>query len=352
MSLLRRSLLLAMVVAVFLTFTASPASAHTVEGAGPTNYLTRLKSVTPAQPGVEVRILEFGSRIEVRNDTSKELVVLGYSGEPYLRIGPRGVSQNMRSRATYLNADRQGQTQVPETADPKAAPDWAFVSEEPVARWHDHRVHWMGEEPPAAVGNAPGREHTIYKAWEVPMALDGEPVVASGDLRWVPAGSPVPWIVLAIASAALMIGGALTGRWRLILGLGTAVLVVVGVVQAIGIAFAPDSTGSPIGRLSSGSLYLFPAWLSGVFGARNLLMKKGDGALAAVLCAVIVGFIGGVLDIGALFSSQVAFAWSSTVARLFVALALGLGVGVFVGDVIAFARHEKPNLAEGSPSAR
>jgi hypothetical protein len=348
MSLLRRIAAIAMAAAAVVTLTATPASAHTVEGAGPTNYLTRLKAVTPARPGLEIRILEFGSRIEVRNTTAEELVVLGYSGEPYLRIGPRGVSQNMRSRATYLNADRQGETQVPETADPEAEPRWAFVSREPVARWHDHRVHWMGEEPPAAVENAPGREHTIYKAWEVPMTLGGDPLVASGDLRWVPPGSPLPWIALAVGSAALMIGGSITGRWRLILGLGTAVLVVVGVVQAIGIAYAPSTTGSPIGRLSSGSLYLLPAWLSGVFGARNLLTKKGDGALAAVLCAVIVGFIGGVLDIGALFSSQVAFAWSSSLARLFVALALGLGVGVFVGDVIAFARHEKPKLADGA----
>jgi hypothetical protein len=328
-----------------LVATAAPASAHAVEGAGPTNYLTRLQAVTPADAGVEVRILEFGNRIEVRNTTNKELIVRGYDGEPYLRIGPRGVSQNMRSKATYLNADRYGETTVPATADPKAEPDWAFVSEDPVTQWHDHRVHWMGEEPPPAVNDAPDKVHTIYDAWKIPMTLDGtEEVVATGDLRWVPGPSPIPWLLLAIGSAAALIGATFTKKWKLVLGIGTAVLVVVSIVQSIGIAYAPGTTGSPLGRVNSGGLYLVPAWISGIVGARNLLMNKGDSALAALICAVIAGFTGGIMDIGGLFSSQIAFAWSAALARAFVALSLGLAVGILVGDFIAWTRHQKPML--------
>ena len=342
---LRRGVVAAVIAIVALVATAAPASAHAVEGAGPTNYLTRLKAVTPADAGVAVRILEFGNRIEVRNTTDRELIVRGYDGEPYLRIGPRGVSQNMRSKATYLNADRFGETTVPKSADSEAEPDWAFVSDEPVTQWHDHRVHWMGQEPPAAVDAAPDDITTIYDDWQIPMTLGGsQEIVARGDLRWIPGPNPLPWLLLAIASAAALIGATFTKRWKLILGAGTALLVIVSLVQAAGIAYAPATTGSPLGRLSSGGMWLVPAWISGIIGARNLLTNRGDSALAALICAVIAGFTGGIMDIGGLFSSQIAFAWPSTLARVCVALSLGLAVGILVADFVAWSRHQKPQL--------
>ncbi len=44
--------------------------------------------MTPALPGVTVRVLQFGDELEVVNTTGTEVAVPGYSGEPYLRIGP------------------------------------------------------------------------------------------------------------------------------------------------------------------------------------------------------------------------------------------------------------------------
>ena len=61
----------------------------------------------------------------------------------------------------------------------------------------------------------------------------------------------------------------------------------------------------------------------------------------------ILGFVGGIMDIGVLFSSQVAFAAPAVVARTAVAVCLGLAVGVIVGDIVAFAKHE---LKDGTPA--
>ena len=55
-----------------------------------------------------VRILQFGDEFELVNETVTEVVVPGYSDEPYLRIGPDGVWRNANSPATYLNLDRFG----------------------------------------------------------------------------------------------------------------------------------------------------------------------------------------------------------------------------------------------------
>src|SRR5690606_26407323 len=62
--------------------TAGPAAAHNVSGVSSTNYLTTLEAVTPETPGIEVRVVEKGSRIELTNRNDADVVVLGYEDEP------------------------------------------------------------------------------------------------------------------------------------------------------------------------------------------------------------------------------------------------------------------------------
>ena len=104
---MRRTSLTVLVALLWLLVTASPASAHTVSGVGATNWQTSLIGVHPAVPGLAVRVVETGSKLEVSN-TGAELVVIGYDGEPYLRVGPHGVFENLQSPATYLNCSRAG----------------------------------------------------------------------------------------------------------------------------------------------------------------------------------------------------------------------------------------------------
>ena len=78
-----------------------------------------MTALTPALPGVTVRVLQFGDDLELVNRSGTEVVVPGYEDEPYLRIGPDGVWRNQRSPATYINLDRYAPgRRCPPTADP------------------------------------------------------------------------------------------------------------------------------------------------------------------------------------------------------------------------------------------
>ena len=140
---------------------AQPAAAHDVPGIKPSNFETTVDSTAPRVPGLAVRPIDLGNELELRNHTGVDVVVLGYQGEPYLRVGPRGVFENRRSPATYLNRTRDGKTHVPGIADPTAAPEWNRLASGTVARWHDHRAHWMGTEDPPEVLRAPDQRHVV-----------------------------------------------------------------------------------------------------------------------------------------------------------------------------------------------
>ena len=74
--------------------------------------------MAPAVPGITARVVDLGNKFELTNRTSTEITVLGYEGEPYLRIGPNGVFENLHSQATYINRTRLGGT-VPPASTPR-----------------------------------------------------------------------------------------------------------------------------------------------------------------------------------------------------------------------------------------
>ena len=329
----------------------SPASAH--GGAGPesTNYRTRLLAVEPRVPGLTVQVIEAGSRIEVRNESDVELVVVGYEDEPYLRIGPEGVFENIRSRATYVNVARtQDDIVIPEGIDPGAPPEWRKASDEPVARWHDHRIHWMAENDPPAVRRDPGRTHVVNPTWVVPMRIGDRVVEARGDLAWVPGPSPAPWLLgAAVLLAVVAALGLHDGRFVVV---ATVLVLLLGtdIAHAVGIGFA--SAGS-VGRrilLSVGSgIYAFVGWIAAVWGAHLLLQRRREGFYFAVAAGVLVALFGGLAELADLTRSQVPFAWGAGASRLFVALALGLGLGVAAASWLSLRRvpPEEPVLDVG-----
>src|SRR5690348_9803616 len=55
---------------------------------GATDFSTVLTGVSPAAAGVTVEVTENGERLRLVNTGPADVVVLGYLGEPYLRIGP------------------------------------------------------------------------------------------------------------------------------------------------------------------------------------------------------------------------------------------------------------------------
>lgn len=351
MAVVRRTLVTVATAAVLLLIVlSSPAQAH--GGAGPesTNYRTRLLVVEPRLPGVAMQVIEAGSRFEVRNQSDEELVVLGYRDEPYLRIGPDGVFENVKSPATYVNASRTtDEVVIPETTDPAAPPEWRKTSDVPVARWHDHRIHWMAERNPPAVRRAPDRTHVVIPEWVIPMRVGEGAVQARGDLTWVPGPSPVPWLAGAAVLAALVAAlGLRDGRF---LAVAAVLVLLLGtdIAHAVGIGFA--SAGS-MGRkllLSVGSgIYALIGWIAAVWGVRLLVQRRREGFYFAVAAGVLVALFGGLAELPDLTKSQVPFAWGADASRLFVALALGLGLGAVAAAWLSLRRvpPEEPVLDE------
>src|SRR5438067_5168186 len=116
---------------VLVSTGAAPAEAHTVTGVQATNYKSEVVAVSPPLAGIRVRLRDLGNRVELRNTRQDDVVVLGYQGEPYLRVGPSGVYENKRSPAVYLNRATTvstTNTTLPRQADASAPPEWHRVS--------------------------------------------------------------------------------------------------------------------------------------------------------------------------------------------------------------------------------
>ena len=117
--------------------------------------------------------------------------MLGYDHEPYLRVGRRGVFENTRSPATYLNRSTTISGRPPASADASAAPVWRRISSGTTARWHDHRAHFMGSDDPPAVARNPDTRRVVDN-FEIPMRV--RRVILGrrhGQIVYVP--PPSPW---------------------------------------------------------------------------------------------------------------------------------------------------------------
>jgi hypothetical protein len=150
-------------VAAILVAAPAPARA---DPATPTNYLSEVTSFDPPTGSVHAEIRGGDAFLHVEIEPGTEVVVLGYEGEPYLRIDPEGLVWN------YLNDDRFAQINVPPSADAGATPAWTQVGDGGQYGWHDHRTHWMPPDPPIGVDQ---ETVTHIQDWTVVLAIRFEP---------------------------------------------------------------------------------------------------------------------------------------------------------------------------------
>jgi hypothetical protein len=199
----RLSIRAAIASAITALVLVPPAAAH--GGGGALGFRSSVTSITPTAAGVNVRVLDYDDRLDLRNDTGKPLVVLGYDGEPYLAFRDGKVLRNRHSPATYLNDDRFGNVRLPAQADPKAPPEWEQVAQKEEYDWHDHRIHWMSRALPPGVAAAKGERHHVFD-WKVPATLGGERLVIGGTLDYVPPPDSSPKLLIG-ACVLIALGG-------------------------------------------------------------------------------------------------------------------------------------------------
>ncbi|GIJ06956.1 hypothetical protein ACFFMR_06945 [Micromonospora andamanensis] len=361
----RAGLLLAATVTTILA-TAAPALAHGADAPNGTDY--RVTVTDTGRPDLRVRVIEAGARLELTNTGDTPIEVIGYSGEPYLRVGPDGVYENSRSPATYLNRTIVGDTALPAEADPAAEPRWRRLDGGTTVRWHDQRALWREAQPPAQVRAAPDREHRV-RDWVVPLRDADGPSEIRGTLDWVPPPDAYTWWVVAtvgaLAVGALGVLPATSGPGRRAL-VALGALLIVGGTAAVALALGRtlDAGSQGLGGVLTG-LLTGPVWalLTGLAaiaaGARAVRGGGGTGErtsaprsdvdFVVALAGVCLALFAGVTNAAGFTRAVLPVPWPPTVARVLVVLVLAGGAGALAAALLRLHAAARRAPAAATP---
>jgi len=208
-------------VPIVLAALALPAAAAGHPGSAQTGYVSTVSALEPNILGVNALVLGGDDRLRISNYSGKTILILGYQGEPYLRLDEAGVFANTLSPAAHLNRFRRPRPLKPGVADPTAPPRWRRVARGVAYEWHDHRVHWTGHDPPPGVQEHPDRIQRIFK-WRVPGLADGKRFAVTGFLGYAPGrpasnddGSGTAWLVAGALGVTALVAAVGVGARRL-----------------------------------------------------------------------------------------------------------------------------------------
>ena len=155
-----------------------------------------------------MRVVDLGNKLELTNRTRTDIVVLGYDGEPYLRVGPRGVYENLRSPATYLNRTRVGHDAGARDrdAEPARRPRRVGIAcreRTPRSGTTTASTGWARRRHPT-VQRDPGAFHTVDPQWTVVFRYDGaDRRGARLGSTGFPGPSGWPWAPFVVALFAI-----------------------------------------------------------------------------------------------------------------------------------------------------
>ena len=160
---------------------AAATDGHDIESSSAGFWQTTLVSSHEPAPGV--RIMPLPGRVPgmfLETTGADPVVILGRSGEPFLRFSDRGVEANVRSPLWIDNAQARGEATT-SAGDPNGAPDWRSVSATSRFAWIEFRA-WPGtDEPKVSADHAPHR-----LAWSSPMRVGDRSLVLVGLTTWHP----------------------------------------------------------------------------------------------------------------------------------------------------------------------
>jgi hypothetical protein len=230
------------------------------------------------------------------------VVVLGYLGEPFLRLDGRGVAVNAASPTAASASVLKKGTEV--TA---AHPVWLLRPGRGSVVWHDTRVS-------APAGRSRG-------TWAVPVVVDGRRTRISGEIVRLPRPALWPWIVLLVLVA---VAAAAAGR-RLraaTIAFGAAAGIAAVATAA---AFAADTYASP------------GTWIAGAdeiaFAVVGLGLLFRGPEVARVGAAAGLGLLGvavGVSKGDALLHPLVLSALPAALTRLLVVVSVAAGAAAAI----------------------
>jgi hypothetical protein len=276
----------------------------------------------PARSAVAARVFAGNQALVLTASPGHAVLVLGYTGEPFLRIDAAGVAVN----AASPTAAAVGLLE-PTRSSVGRAPDWRLRSGGRRAVWQDARLRSL----------PPGVSHS---EWQIPLVIDGRRVRLEGEIRRVGAPSPWPWLGLGVpfvVAAALL----LLSRFRSLLR-GAAV--VLGVAAAAG-TLATAAAFALGANASTGH------WIEGGYEVAFVLIGLAVVAFGPVDARPIAGGALGLLGLAVGLTKLPVFlhgivlsAVPAAVARASVLLAISAGVAAAtVGIAVFFELLESPD---------
>jgi hypothetical protein len=174
-------------------------------------YRAEIISVSPVLSGVTARVDPGGEWLELSNTGSDPVVVLGYAAEPYLRVGGGRAEENQLSQTTYLNRALFADPVPTSQGGAGTIPSWHLLGLTDTVRWHDHRIHWMGQSRPPVVAADPARPHLVG-TWAVHAIAGTTPFDIRGALTWTgkPAATGISslqaWLLTILVGLAVAVG--------------------------------------------------------------------------------------------------------------------------------------------------
>ncbi len=318
----------------------APAAAHIAGGGGsPSNYRTVVTAIRPAVPTMEVTVGIGGQWVRVTNQGAAEIMVVGYRGEPFLRLSQNRVQVNELSSTAAETGQTRGTQPSKDPAaseNPAAAPRWVQLREGDSATWTDARL-----DAPADPARASG-------SWELPLIVDRQQVTVVGTRDRIPPPSPWPWVgALVLLSAAVAALGWVR-NWHRPMAAVVAAGVLAFVLHLIGTGFAPQQGGPVFGWIGVGAVGAFSLLVGGVTVVSTV--RRTEAAAARVITAGTLIVLLAATDISVLWYSQLPFAGPAVLDRGLTVFTYATALGVLVAGVRLVREAKSDTTQSGGAS--
>ncbi|MGH3887839.1 MAG: hypothetical protein ACRDSZ_14965 [Pseudonocardiaceae bacterium] len=311
----------AVLAVLFALITAVPAAAHIVgTGGSPTNYRATVTAIRPAAPSVAVTVGLGGQWVRITNQGPAQIVVLGYRGEPFLRLSRDRVQVNELSSTATETGQTPGTpvSQDPAAQNPAAEPRWVQLRDGDSATWTDARI----DPPPQDEANQSG-------SWELPLVVDRQQVTVLGTWDQIPPPSPWPWVAaLALLAAAVAAIGWMR-NWQRPMAAIVGAGILAFVLHLLGTGFAPQQGGPVFGWVGVGAVGAFSLLIGGVAVVSTL--RGSESAPDRLATVGIMVLLLAATDISVLWNSQLPFAGPAVLDRGLTVLTYATALGLLVG---------------------
>jgi hypothetical protein len=241
------------------------------------------------------------------------VVVLGYLGEPVLRVDARGLAVNLGSPTAAAAG------LVPKRDRASRVRGWSVEPGEHTAVWRDPRVKQL----PTGMKRA---------AWSIPIVVDGRRARIVGALVRVSRPILWPWVLLVLGVGSLGALVAIANRRRrlrascAVLG---AVAAVAGIVAAAGFAFAGGASGMRVAVVYE--------LLLAAGGAGFAIWGPHEVRAVAAGWLGLLGLIGGLVCAQVFVHGAVLSVLPATLTRTAAALAIGSGAAALLLTGLVYA---------------